>query len=43
MASKTKRTKAIRKRKKITSGKKRKATNRNSGTTKKSKELFGDK
>lgn len=43
MASKTKRTKAIRKRKKITSGKKRKTANRNKGTSKSAKELFGDK
>ncbi len=43
MASKTKRTEYIRERKKATSGKKRKAGLRNGGTTKKRKELFGDK
>lgn len=43
MASKTKRTEYIRERKKSTSGKKRKAALRNAGTTKKRKDLFGDK
>jgi hypothetical protein len=43
MASKTKRTEYIRERKRSTAGKKRKAGLRNTGTTKKRKELFGDK
>lgn len=43
MASKTKRTEYIRERKRTTSGRKRKATLRNKGTTKPRKELFGDK
>lgn len=42
MASKTKKTKFRRKRKKAAMGKKRKAVNRNKGTTKSKKELFGD-
>jgi len=43
MASKTKRTEYIRKRKVATSGKARKRINRGAGTTKSQKELFGDK
>jgi hypothetical protein len=43
MASKTKRTETIRRRKKTASGQKRKKANRNHGTTKTAKELFGDK
>lgn len=42
MASKTKITKFRRRRKKATQGKKRKAANRNKGTTKSKKALFGD-
>jgi hypothetical protein len=42
MASKTKRTETIRKHKKATSGKKRKAALRNKGTTKSAKTLFKD-
>lgn len=43
MASKTKRTETRRERKRITSGKKRKAKNRSKGTTKSPSVLFGDK
>jgi len=43
MASKTKKTEFRRRRKKGAQGKKRKALNRNSGTTRSKKELFGDK
>ena len=42
MASKTKRTEIKRRRKRVTSGKKRKAALRNKGTTKSRKALFGD-
>jgi hypothetical protein len=42
MASKTKKTEFRRRRKAAKRGKKRKAQNRNKGTTKSSKELFGD-
>ncbi len=42
MASKTKRTRTIRKNKVTTRGKKRKAALRTKGTTKSRKELFGD-
>jgi hypothetical protein len=42
MASATHRTKKIRKKKKSTKGLKRKAKNRNQGTTKSSAKLFGD-
>ncbi len=42
MASKTKKTEHIRKRKKATSGTKRKAALRNKGTTKSAKVLFKD-
>lgn len=42
MASKTKRLELIRKNKKTKSGKKRKAKNRNNGTTKTKEALFGD-
>lgn len=42
MASKTKKTELIRARKKRTSGQKRKSENRNQGTTKTAKALFGD-
>jgi len=42
MASKTKRTETVRARKKKTSGQKRKTENRNKGTTKSKKVLFGD-
>lgn len=42
MASKTKKTEYIRKRKVATSGTKRKAALKNKGTTKSSKKLFGD-
>ncbi len=42
MASKTKVTKFRRQRKKANMGRKRKAANRNKGTTKSRKELFGD-
>ena len=43
MASKTKKTEFRRRRKAGKAGKKRKAQNRNKGTTKSRKELFGDK
>lgn len=43
MASKTFRTETIRRRKRVTSGKKRKAALRTKGTTKSQKSLFGDK
>lgn len=43
MASASKKTKAIRKNKKANSGKKRKAKNRNQGTTPSKATLFGDK
>lgn len=43
MASKTKKTEFRRRRKAGKAGKKRKAVNRNKGTTKSHKELFGDK
>jgi hypothetical protein len=43
MASKTKVTEFRRRRKNAKLGKKRKAKNRNQGTTKSKKELFGDK
>lgn len=43
MASKTKKTEFRRRRKKGNAGKKRKAKNRNAGTTRSKKELFGDK
>lgn len=43
MASKTKVTESRRRRKKANQGTKRKATNRNKGTTKSKKVLFGDK
>lgn len=43
MASKTKRTELKRTRRDARMGKKRKAANRNKGTTKSAKELFGDK
>lgn len=43
MASPTKITKFRRKRKKARAGKKRKAANRNKGTTKSKAALFGDK
>lgn len=42
MASKTKKTEFRRRRKKASSGRKRKAANRNKGTTRSRKELFGD-
>jgi len=42
MASKTKRTKIIRKKKKAHKGVKRKAKNRNQGTTPSRAKLFGD-
>lgn len=42
MASKTKVTKSRRRRKKANMGRKRKAANRNKGTTKSKKVLFGD-
>jgi hypothetical protein len=42
MASKTKKTEFRRRRKKAAQGRKRKAANRNKGTTKSKKELFGD-
>jgi len=42
MASKTKKTEFRRRRKKGAMGKVRKAKNRNQGTTKSKKELFGD-
>lgn len=42
MASKTKKTEFRRLRKKANMGKKRKAANRNKGTTKSQKVLFGD-
>ena len=42
MASKTKRTELIRKRKKTAKGKKRKAAARTKGTTRSKKELFGE-
>ena len=42
MASKTKKLEYIREHKKSTQGKKRKATLRTKGTTKKKKALFGD-
>lgn len=42
MASKTKKTEFRRRRKQAASGKKRKAENRNQGTTRSKKELFGD-
>lgn len=42
MASKTKKTKFRRRRKKGAMGAKRKAKNRNQGTTSSKKELFGD-
>lgn len=42
MASPTRITEFRRKRKKSKSGKKRKASNRNQGTTRSKKELFGD-
>lgn len=42
MASPTRITKFRRKRKKAKAGRKRKATNRNKGTTKSPKQLFGD-
>lgn len=42
MASKTKKTEFRRRRKKAAQGKVRKAVNRNKGTTKSKKELFGD-
>jgi len=42
MASKTKKTKFRRRRKKSNMGRKRKAVNRNKGTTRSKKELFGD-
>ncbi|MES3039318.1 MAG: hypothetical protein V4736_15525 [Bdellovibrionota bacterium] len=43
MASKTQRTETIRKKKLVRKGVKRKAALRNKGSTKKTKELFGDK
>lgn len=43
MASKTKRTELIRKRKVTNAGKERKRQARSAGTTKSQKELFGDK
>jgi hypothetical protein len=43
MASKTKHTEHVRKRKVARAGTKRKAALRNGGTTKSQKELFGDK
>ncbi len=43
MASATKRTEIKRKKKLSTKGKKRKAKNRNQGTTPKASKLFGDK
>ncbi len=43
MASATHRTKKIRNKKLATKGKKRKAKNRNQGTTQTQAELFGDK
>lgn len=43
MASKTKKLELVRKNKQSNAGKKRKAALRNNGTTKKAKELFGDK
>lgn len=43
MASKTSKTEHIRKRKKATSGHKRKAALKNKGTSKSAKILFGDK
>lgn len=43
MASKTRRTKVIRKHKKARSGAKAKAARRNKGTSKSPKVLFGDK
>ncbi len=42
MASKTKKTEMIRKRKKAAAGTKRKASTRTKGSTKSAKELFGD-
>lgn len=42
MASPTKQTESIRERKKSTQGKKRKAKERNQGSTKSAAELFGD-
>ena len=42
MASPTKQTESIRKRKKTAQGRKRKAAIRNNGTTKSAAELFGD-
>lgn len=42
MASKTKKTEFRRERKQSKAGRKRKAKNRNQGTTKSPKELFGD-
>lgn len=42
MASKTSRTENVRRRKRVTSGKKTKAAKRNKGTTKSAKTLFGD-
>ena len=42
MASKTKKTEFRRERKQSKAGRKRKAKNRNKGTTKSKKELFGD-
>ncbi|HEX4924593.1 MAG TPA: hypothetical protein VFV50_10925 [Bdellovibrionales bacterium] len=42
MASKTSATENKRRNKKVKSGKKRKAKNRNKGTTRTKKELFGD-
>ncbi len=43
MASPTKQTELIRERKKSNQGKKRKAKDRNQGSTKSAAELFGDK
>lgn len=43
MASKTQKTEAVRARKVVSRGKKRKAAVRTKGTTKSQKELFGDK
>ena len=42
MASRTKKTKAIRKNKKSNAGKKRKTANRNKGTTQTKEALFGE-
>lgn len=42
MASHTKKTKTIRRNKKLKSGKERKSVNRNKGTTKTREALFGD-